>query len=71
MQNFTFDGINKEAYRLVIQHCPPDIKIDQELRLTKLVATALLVGVEQYWLGQQLEATDESLIADRVKSSIH
>ena len=71
MQHFTFDGINKEAYRLVIQYCPPDIKIDQELRLTKLVATALLVGVEQYWLEQRLVTKDENVIADRVKSSIH
>lgn len=71
MQNFTYEGVNKVAYRLVIQHCPPDIKVDQELRLTKLVATALLVGVEQYWLEQRLVAIDENLIADRVKSSIH
>lgn len=71
MKSSMFDGINKQAYRLVIQYCPPEIKIDQELRLTKLVATALLVGVEQHWLEQQLVTIDESVIADRVKSSIH
>ncbi len=64
-------GINKEAFKLVICHCPPSLDPEIEIRLTKLVTTALLVGIERDWLMERLEDCDEANICRRIRLSIH
>lgn len=71
MSELRFDGHERRAYRLVLNHCPPDLDSQKELELTKLVITALLVGIDEEWVSEQLEMGSSEVIADRVKQSIH
>lgn len=66
-----FDGTQRQAYRLVINHCPPTLSVDLELKLTRLTATALLVGIEESWLVTHLQHGRADTITERVKRSLH
>lgn len=65
------EGINKEAFKLVICHCPPSLDPEIEIRLTKLVTTALLLGIERDWLMERLADCDEHSISQRIRLNIH
>ena len=46
MNSDFYQGVNQQAFKLVICHCPPAINAELELEMTKLVATALLIGID-------------------------
>ncbi len=71
MCELTLQGIEKKAYRLVINHCPPSLHIEKELELTKLTTTALLIGIDEQWVASQLENCYAKAISERIKQSIH
>jgi len=58
MNNDFYQGINQKAFKLVICHCPPTINPEMELEMTKLVATALLMGLDSYTFEPLLEEGD-------------
>ena len=65
------EGINKEAFKLVICHCPPSLDPEIEIRLTKLVTTALLLDIQRDWLMERLADCDEYSISKRIRLNIH
>lgn len=71
MSALTFKGIEQKAYRLVINHCPPAINVELELELTRLAATALIVGIDECWVASQLENCSVEAISVRIRQSMH
>lgn len=71
MQNDIYEGINKEAFKLVISHCPPAIDPELETKITKLVATALLVGWDSEELIPVLAASDVDHLRQCIRSKTH
>jgi hypothetical protein len=71
MSELTLQGIERKAYKLVINHCPPSLHIEKELELTKLTTTALLIGIDEQWITLQLENCYATAISKRIKQSIH
>ena len=71
MNSDFYQGVNKEAFRLVICHCPPAIHPDLELRMTKLVATALLIGLDAELITSSLTESDEESLRQLIRRRIH
>ena len=71
MNNDFYQGINQQAFRLVICHCPPAIHPDLELRMTKLVATALLIGLDAELITSFLAESDEKNLQQLIRQKIH
>ncbi|GGK80535.1 hypothetical protein GCM10007941_33630 [Amphritea balenae] len=71
MTELRFDGHERRAYRLVLNHCPPELDSQKELEFTKLIVTALLLGIDEEWVASQLERGCVDVIAARVRQSIH
>ncbi|WP_415912175.1 hypothetical protein [Neptuniibacter sp. QD37_11] len=71
MNSDFYQGINQEAFRLVICHCPPAICPESELEMTKLVATALLIGIDLALLQPLLEDGDVKNMRKLVNGHTH
>ncbi|MAY43505.1 MULTISPECIES: hypothetical protein [unclassified Neptuniibacter] len=71
MNSEFYQGINQKAFKLVICYCPPAINPDLELRMTKLVATALLIGIESGAIASYLAESDEKNLQQLIRQRVH
>lgn len=71
MTELRFEGHERRAYRLVLNHCPPSLNVERELELTKLATTALIIGLDEDWVASQLASSSAKVILEQIRKSIH
>ena len=64
-------NIEHRAYKIVLYNYPLHASPSDEIRLTKLITTALIIEIDESWLADMLIQDAEDKIRKRIQASLH
>ena len=71
MSTMRIGNIEHKAYQLVLYNYPMHASPSLEIRLTKLITTALIIEIDEFWLADMLIQDAEDKIKKRIQLSLH